>query len=190
MNSAIYTRVSTDRQTAQNQLPDLQRLAAARGLDAPEVVTETESGAKRRPELEALVARAKRGEVNVILVTALDRLGRNMRETINLILDLDRLGVRVISHREPWLDMGGPVRPLLLAIFSWVAEQERTVLIERTRAGLARAKRDGKTLGRPRANQMHVMSAVAMVQNGATVAAAVAKWDVTESTLRRYLNVR
>jgi DNA invertase Pin-like site-specific DNA recombinase len=71
------------------------------------------------------------------------------------VLELDRIGVTVVSVRESWLDTGGPVRSLLIAIFSWVAEQERARLIERTKAGLAAARRKGKRLGRPRAERRH-----------------------------------
>lgn len=57
------------------------------------------------------------------------------------VLELDRIGVKVVSVRESWLDTGGPVRNLLIAIFSWCAEQERNRLVERTKAGLASARR-------------------------------------------------
>ena len=66
------------------------------------------------------------------------------------ILELDRVGARVISVAEPWLDTTGPVRDLLVAIFSWVAEQEHRRIRERVKAGLERARRAGKKIGRPR----------------------------------------
>jgi DNA invertase Pin-like site-specific DNA recombinase len=66
------------------------------------------------------------------------------------VLALDEIGVKVVSVREAWLDTVGPVRSLLVAIFSWVAETERNRLGERVRAGLDRARKDGKKLGRPR----------------------------------------
>ncbi|MBF5046406.1 recombinase family protein [Aggregicoccus sp. 17bor-14] len=86
-----------------------------------------------------------------------------MPGAINTVLGLDRLGVPVVSVREPWLDNTGPVRSLLVAIFGWVAEQERSRLIERTRAGLARARAQGKRLGRPRASQFALASAADLV---------------------------
>jgi len=61
-----------------------------------------------------------------------------------------RYGIRVLSHQEPWLDTSGPIADLLLAIFAWVAQQERERIRERVRAGLERAKKQGKRLGRPR----------------------------------------
>jgi DNA invertase Pin-like site-specific DNA recombinase len=80
------------------------------------------------------------------------------------VLALDRAGVQLVSVREPWLDTGGPVRDLLLAIFSWVAEQERRRLAERTKAGLARVRehgsRSGRPVGRPRRLDTRTVAAV------------------------------
>ena len=69
---------------------------------------------------------------------------------IQTVLELDLLGIIVMSLREPWLDTAGPVRSLFVAIFGWVAEQERERLRERTKAGLERARRQGKRIGRRR----------------------------------------
>ncbi len=151
--AAIYLRVSSDRQTVENQRRDVEELVRARGLE-PVVYEETESAAKVRPVLDRLLADAHRGRVQVVAVWAIDRLHRSMIGAVQTVLELDRLGVRVISVREPWLDTSGPVRPLLVAIFGWVAEQERARLIERVNAGLARARekgtKSGKAIGRPR----------------------------------------
>jgi DNA invertase Pin-like site-specific DNA recombinase len=85
------------------------------------------------------------------MIWAIDRFGRSMTANLGDILELDRVGVQVVSVRETWLDTGGPVRNLLIAIFSWVAEQERARLVERTKAGMAAARRSGARIGRPRA---------------------------------------
>jgi putative DNA-invertase from lambdoid prophage Rac len=132
---AAYVRVSTDRQTVQNQLADLDRMVRARGHE-PVIYEEVESAAKARPVLDRLMSDARTGKVGAVAVWALDRLHRSMTGAISTVLELDRLGIPVMSVREPWLDTSGPVRPLLVAIFGWVAEQERARLIERTRAGL------------------------------------------------------
>jgi putative DNA-invertase from lambdoid prophage Rac len=94
---------------------------------------------------------ARRGKFQVLVVWALDRFGRSMVGNLQDVLELDRIGVQVVSVRETWLDTGSPVRTLLIAIFSWVAEQERSRLIERTKAGVAAARKRGTRLGRPRA---------------------------------------
>ncbi len=146
--AAIYLRVSTDRQTVQNQHADLLRLVQARGYE-PAMYEEVESAAKARPVLDRLLADARSGRIQAVAVWALDRLHRSMTSAINTVLELDRLGVLVLSVREGWLDTDSPVRPLLVAIFGWVAEQERTRLIERTKAGMARARHEGNKTARP-----------------------------------------
>ncbi len=149
--AVAYRRVSRGGQDPENQRADLQRVADARGLELVAEYVETVSGAATtRPAFDAMMLAARRGEFRVLLVWALDRFGRSMFRNINAVVELDRLGVQVISVREPWLDTGGPIRDLLVAIFSWVAEQERRRLGERTRAGLERARARGKKLGRPR----------------------------------------
>ena len=95
-----------------------------------------------------------------------------MTGAINTVLELDRLDVPVLSVREGWLDTSGPVRPLLVAIFGWVAEQERTRLIERTKAGVERARRQGKRLGRPPASPVLLHAARDLVVSDVAVAEA------------------
>src|SRR5437899_10500821 len=103
------------------------------------------------------------------------------------VLELDRIGVQVVSVREPWLDTSGPVRSLLIAIFSWCAEQEPLRLIERTRAGLDRARRQGKMLGRPRTSSVLLHAAADLVARGQPVAAAARTKGVSRAALRRWL---
>jgi len=95
------------------------------------------------------MADAHRGAFDVLVVWTLDRFGRSMTGNLAAVLALDAAGVQLVSVQETWLDTSGPVRPLLIAVFSWVAEQERARLIERTNAGLARARAKGVRLGRP-----------------------------------------
>lgn len=112
-----------------------------RGLEVTIINEEKVSAAKARPELAKMLRDAHVGCFEVLLVWALDRLGRSMVGNLQVVLELDRYGVEVVSLGEPWLDTGGPVRALLIAIFGWMAEQERTRLGERTKAGLDRARR-------------------------------------------------
>ncbi|BDG08216.1 recombinase family protein [Anaeromyxobacter paludicola] len=111
-----------------------------------------------------------------------------MVSAIQTVLELDRLGVPVLSVREGWLDTSGPARPLLVAIFGWVAEQERTRLIERTKAGLERARRQGKRLGRPPASQVLLHAARDLVLAGVPVAEAARRKGVSRATLQRFLH--
>jgi putative DNA-invertase from lambdoid prophage Rac len=149
--AVAYRRVSKGGQDPENQRTDVERVARARGLELVGDYVETVSAAARtRPAFEAMLDDARRGAFNVLVVWALDRFGRSMVGNVNAVVELDRLGVQVISVREPWIDTGGPVRDLLLVIFSWIAEQETRRLGERTRAGLERARARGARLGRPR----------------------------------------
>jgi putative DNA-invertase from lambdoid prophage Rac len=183
---AVYLRVSTDRQTVANQLADVDRMVRARGFE-PVLYTEIESSAKDRPVLEKMFSDVRTGRIRAVAVWALDRLHRSMTGAITTVLELDRLGVPVMSVREPWLDTAGPVRPLLVAIFGWVAEQERERLRERTRAGLERARRQGKKLGRPRASPMALAAASARVHQGTSIRAAAREYRISAETLRRHL---
>ncbi len=146
--AATYLRVSRGEQSLENQRPDVDQLVVARGLEVVAQFEESASAARERPEFQRMTAH--RGEFDVLVVWALDRLGRSMTGNLQVVLDLDRAGVEVVSVREPWLDMSGPVRSLLVAIFGWVAEQEREQIVQRTKAGIARARRKGTHLGRPR----------------------------------------
>jgi len=149
-----------------------------------------ESAVKARPVLEQVLADARAGRIQAVVVWALDRLHRSMVGSITTVLELDRLGVQVISLKEPWLDTSGPVRSLLVAIFGWVVEQERTRLIERTKAGLARARAQGKRLGRPPASPILVRAAADLVESGISVARAARLKGVKRTTLRRFLQSR
>jgi putative DNA-invertase from lambdoid prophage Rac len=184
--AAFYLRVSTDEQTCDNQRHDLCRLAERRRLDAAAVYEEKLSAAKTRPELARMLRDAHAGRFEVLLIWALDRLGRSMVGNLQAVLDLDRRGVEVVSLTEPWLDTGGPVRALLIAIFGWVAEQERVRLGERTKAGLARAKRDGIRLGRP-ATRIDLAVARELQGDGLSVRAIAKRLKVPPSTLHRAL---
>lgn len=148
MKAAVYLRVSTGKQDEANQEPDCARLCAARGWE-PVYYRETESGAKRRPMWSAVVEAARRGEVGAVVFWALDRTGRNRVQVAHDIGELCRWNVAVTSVQDAWLDQPpGPLRDLLVQIMAWVAEGERRRLIERTKAGLAKARALGRIGGR------------------------------------------
>ena len=150
---AIYLRVSTDEQTADNQEPESRRLALGRyPLERFDhvIVREVESAVKERPGWRAVLELARAGELKAVVAWSLDRIGRRMWGVLEDVRTLDRYGVELVTVREPWCDTGSPARPLMLAIFGWVAEHEHDRLRERTIAGLARARAQGRRAGRPR----------------------------------------
>jgi DNA invertase Pin-like site-specific DNA recombinase len=185
--AVLYLRVSTDEQTVENQRAPLEAEAVRRGLPVIETVEEVVSGSKAaRPGLSRLDALAREhGPGLTVLVWSLSRLGRSMAGNVRTVLELDALGARVVSLQEPWLDTPGPIRPLLIAIFSWVAEQERAQLIERTKAGMARAKSQGRHLGRPAA-RIDPTRASELHQQGVSVRSAAKALGVSPQALRRF----
>ena len=191
MNAGLYVRVSADRQTVENQLAELRQFAQARGFE-PVIYEEVESAAKARPVLDRLLADARAGRVRAILVWALDRLHRSMLGAIQTVLECDRLGVPVLSVRESWLDTSGPVRPLLVAIFGWVAEQERARLIERTRAGIDRARRSGtksgRPIGRPPSSPILLRAAADRIRGGEAARAVARDLGLSDRTVRRFMS--
>jgi len=185
--AALYLRVSTDEQTAENQRPELERIAALRRFQVASIYSETASGAARKlPELERLMSDAKRHKFDVVLVWALDRLGRRMGDVFAKVLELERVGVDLLSAKEPWLDTAGPARSLLVSVFAWVAEQERRRLVERTLAGLERARAKGIKLGRPVARVDRNALALALA-DGLTINKAARRLGVGRSTLYRVM---
>ena len=185
MKAAIYLRVSTERQDVANQRPELLAIARARGLEVVAEYDETQSAAKRRPVFDGMLEDARRGRFQVLIVWALDRFGRSMVDNVRDALELDRLGVQLVSARESWLDTSGPVRKLLIAIFSWIAEQERERLVERTRAGMARAAAAGRIGGRPRRmTSQQLDAALRMAAEGRSVRRIAVALKVPRATLQ------
>ena len=185
-NCAFYLRVSSADQSLENQRPDLSRIARSRGLDIVEVYEEKVSAAKKRPAYEGMMLAAHQGKFSTLVIWSLDRLGRSMQGNVDALLRLDDAGITVISVTEPWLDTSGMVRELLVSIFSWVAQQERKRISERTKAGLDRAKRKGKTLGRPK-KWVDVDRALRLQGEGLPLRKVAKKLGVGTTTLHRAL---
>ena len=150
MRIALYARVSSNDQTCENQLNELRRYVQARGWDATEYVDTGVSGAKdRRPALDQLMTDARQRRVDCVVVWRLDRFGRNLRHLVTAIEELNAAGVSFISLGEN-IDTASPTGRLLLGVMGSFAEFELERIRERIHAGLARARRDGKRLGRRR----------------------------------------
>jgi DNA invertase Pin-like site-specific DNA recombinase len=180
--AAIYARVSTFDQEPENQLAEVRRYTEARGWTAREYVDRGVSGAKdRRPALDTLIEDARRRRFDVLVVWRLDRLGRNLRHLILLLDELQAVGVAFVSLTEG-IDATTPTGRLQLHVLAAIAEFERARIVERVRAGLARARAQGKRLGRPRRAPLP-----AAVPRGLTVREAATAWGVSKSTAARWL---
>jgi len=143
-----YCRVSTADQTTDNQVQEIQ--GAGFRVDPKRVVAETVSGsvaAAERPGFAKLMDRVEAGDV--LIVTKLDRLGRNAMDVRSTVEKLAAEGVRVHCLALGGVDLTSAAGKMTMGVIAAVAEFERDLLIERTKAGLKRAKASGKTLGRP-----------------------------------------
>src|SRR5207248_5251240 len=181
MRAAIYARVSTLDQEPENQLQELRRYVEARGWTAVEFVDRGVSGAKdRRPALDQLLTNAKRRRFDVVVCWRLDRLGRNLKHLITLLEDLQVLGISFVSLAEG-IDATTPAGKLQMHILAAIAEFERARIAERVKAGLQRARAQGKQLGRPR------KAASTIVVPGGSVREAARVWGVSKSTAARWI---
>lgn len=178
MSDYVYSRVSTDEQTTAGQLVTLLgKYPNAR------IVSETASGAKSRPMLTKLIAELVKGDR--LIVVALDRLGRRTSEVLKLIEDLEQRGVVLVSEREG-VDYSTPVGRLVTQILVSVAEMERAMIAERTRAGLKAAREQGRIGGRPRSYSSEQLGcALELLKSGLTSRAVSAKTGISYS----YLNL-
>ena len=146
--AALYMRVSTVDQHPETQLLDLRQMAAQRGYEIIHEYTDRISGTKaKRPGLDAMMAGARRGQFDVVLVWASDRIARSVKHFLDVLDELSRLNIEYVSFREN-IDTGGPLGRAIVVIIGAVAELERNLIIERVRAGMRRARLDGQHIGR------------------------------------------
>jgi len=151
--AALYLRVSTDGQTTENQRLALEAVCVQRGWSVAQVYTDAGvSGAKgrdKRPGLDTMLKDATRGRFDVVLTWAMDRLGRSLLDLLNTLTELEASGVALVLHQQA-IDTTTPAGRMFFSVTGAFAEFERGMIRERVNAGLARAKAQGKTLGRPK----------------------------------------
>jgi DNA invertase Pin-like site-specific DNA recombinase len=184
---ALYARVSTTDQHPEAQIDALRQYSHARGLEITGTyVDHGISGAKaRRPALDGLMADARRRGFDALAVVKLDRLGRSLHHLLTLLGEFEALGVDLISL-DDGLDTSTPVGRLFFQIRGAFAEYERSLIRERTRAGLAAAKRRGKRLGRPRAIRgSDTFTMERLLQKGSSLRAVARELKVDPATVSR-----
>jgi DNA invertase Pin-like site-specific DNA recombinase len=152
MRAVLYCRVSTNngQQSPEMQLNELREFAAHRGWTIVGEFTDHLSGTKEsRPALNELLAAAHQRKFDVLLCWKLDRVGRSLRHLVNLLAELEALGIAFVSLRDN-LDLTTPAGRLMFQVIGAMAEFERSLIAERVKAGLRNARAKGKQLGRPR----------------------------------------
>ncbi len=149
MKAVIYARVSTTDQTTANQTLELERVAKRNDWTVEAVYEEQISGAKTlRPALQRLLQGVVRREFDVVMVWDVSRLGRSLRHLVELLEEFHTKGVNLYFHQQG-IDTTTPSGKMMYQMCGVFAEFERSMIQERVKAGLARAKAQGKKLGRP-----------------------------------------
>lgn len=180
-----YCRVSTSDQTTDNQIQEIA--SAGFTVDPKRVVTETVSGsvaAMERKGFAKLVDRLEAGDI--LIVTKLDRLGRNAMDLRATVERLASDGVKVHCLALGGVDLTSAAGKMTMAVIAAVAEFERDLLIERTQAGLARAKASGKALGRPQTlshDQQRII--IEKRKQGASLGALAKEYAVSRAAIQR-----
>ncbi|AJY07275.1 recombinase family protein [Burkholderia sp. SIMBA_043] len=180
-----YARVSTSDQTTANQLREIE--AAGFSVDKRRVVSESISGsvsADQRPGFAQLLVKMEEGDV--LIVTKLDRLGRNAMDVRATVEGLAERGIRVHCLALGGVDLTSAAGRMTMQVLNAVAEFERDLLIERTHAGIARAKAEGKVMGRPSAlSDEQRADVLRELDAGASVAALARQFGTSRQTIMR-----
>ncbi|MBH9659379.1 recombinase family protein [Burkholderia pseudomallei] len=180
-----YARVSTTDQTAANQLREIE--AAGFSVDKRRVVTESISGsvsANQRPGFAQLLLKMEEGDV--LIVTKLDRLGRNAMDVRATVEALADRGIRIHCLALGGVDLTSAAGRMTMQVLNAVAEFERDLLIERTHAGIARAKAEGKPMGRPPAlTKQQQQDVRRLLSEGAPVAGLAKQFRTSRQTIMR-----
>ena len=186
--AAIYLRVSTDEQTTENQERALREVAARSGHEIVVVYRdEGISGSKgrdKRPGFDAMHKDASRRKFDIVMAWSVDRLGRSLQDLIGFLSELHSLGIDLALHQQG-IDTTTPAGKAMFQMLGVFAEFEHSIIQERVRAGLQRAKREGKRLGRPPIADKVVERIRAALAGGMSVRKTAAKFEVNPSTVQR-----
>lgn len=169
---AIYTRVSTDKQTNDNQLRDLKAWAKRAGHKVVEVFSDTgisgSKGREKRPGFDGLLKAAVRREFDMLAVWSSDRLGRSLQHLVDVLQTIRDTGIGLYIHTQA-LDTTTPAGRAMFGMLAVFGEFEREMIVARVNAGLARAKAQGKKLGRPGADSRTLQRATDELKRGVGV---------------------
>jgi len=186
--AALYLRVSTIDQTTANQERELRQVAERAGWEVDKVYKDRgisgSKGRDKRPAFDALHKAAARREIDIVMAWSVDRLGRSLQDLVAFLSEIHAVGVDLFLHQQG-LDTTTPAGKALFQMMGVFAEFERSMIQERVRAGLRRAKDDGKRLGRPRIARQLEERILAALKAGETIRGVADRFDVNPSTVQR-----
>ena len=187
MKAAIYSRVSTDKQTTDNQTQELLAVAERNGWTVEAVYSDVISGAKeKRPKLEALMTSVIRREVDVVLIWDISRLGRSLQHLLKLLDDFHAKKIDLYFHQQR-IDTTTPTGKMMFVIAGAFGEWERGMIQERIKAGLARAKTQGKKLGAPTVSEKKAIKAKEMYEVGMSFRKIGRELGIHHATVKKYV---
>lgn len=187
MRCGIYARVSTfDQKSLPQQLRAMRKYARDRGWSVTHEVQEVGSGAKERPKRQELLEAARRRELDCLIVWKLDRWGRSLADLVSSLQELTELRVGFISLTEA-LDLTTSTGRAMAGMVAVFAEFERTLIVERIRAGIAEAKRKGVVIGRPRTSDEHAAEVRKLYRKTKSKSEVAKRLGLPRTTVRRLL---
>lgn len=188
MRAALYLRVSTDDQTTHNQYQELWAAAARAGWPIAAVFEDAGiSGAKgrdQRPGFDQLLRSVLRREVDVVMAWSVDRLGRSLQDLVAFLAELRAVGCNLYLHQQG-VDTTTPAGRALFQMLGVFAEFERAIIVERVKAGIARARAEGKHLGRPYINSATEQAIRAALAEGKGIRWVARECGVGTSVVQR-----
>jgi DNA invertase Pin-like site-specific DNA recombinase len=186
--AAIYVRVSTDKQTVENQVAALRQIAERRGWEVVEQYSDAGiSGAKGRdgrPGLDQMLKDASRRKFDVIMAWAIDRVGRSLIDLLGTIQTLEACGIDLYLDQQA-IDTTTPAGKLMFQVCGAFAEFERSMIRQRIHAGLKRAVAQGKTLGRPKVDAALEKRIQARLRGGKGIRKVARECGVGTGTVQR-----
>ncbi|MBI1210457.1 MAG: resolvase [Alphaproteobacteria bacterium] len=185
---ALYVRVSTDGQSTDNQRQELEQVAERHGWSVVAVFSDRGvSGARgrnKRPGYDALWQAVARREIDLVAAWSVDRLGRSLQDLVNFLSELRAKGVDLYLHQQG-LDTSTPAGKAMFQMMGVFAEFERAMIVERVKAGLRRARKEGRVGGRPRVDERKERRAREMLASGVGMRKIAAVVGIGVSVVQR-----
>ena len=193
MKAVAYLRVSRSDLDLRNQKIAIEEYALSNSIQVVEYFWDEISGKSdpvRRPGFISMLQFIQENNIPIVIVYALDRLGRSFKEVMNVIWTLENNGITLISVRESWLQtLDQSIRNLILSILTWAADFERRLISERTKQGLEKARREGKHIGRPKKlDEKKIKEIKKLRKRGLSIRSLARIYDVSPRTIQRILN--